>query len=159
MLSKFLPQSTSEGGKKGKNQHRNILVLCINTLYNNKIDCLIANQQFVCVACNKNFISEKNMNTHMGKFHAKKEFPCEKCKYIAKDEKQLKEHIRNHTSGESNCSISQNKFKDEKKMTSDGKKSYWPPQQMMYANWKFTGLCSSRQDQPTRCQSWSFLSL
>ena len=75
-----------------------------------------ANQQFVCVACSKGFISEKNMNTHIGKFHAKKEFLCEKCTYVAKDEKQLKEHIRNHTSGKSNCSIGENEFKDEKKM-------------------------------------------
>ena len=80
-------------------------------------------QQFICSPCNKSFVCEKNMNTHMEKFHTGKEYSCEKCKYVAKDEKQFKEHTGNHTYRKNNCSISDYKLKNEKKMKKPNKRN------------------------------------
>ena len=73
-------------------------------------------KQFVCPPCNKGFISEKNLNNHIEKFHTMKAYSCIKCEFTAKDAKQLKEHIRNHTINKAeSCGISEYKTEDKSK--------------------------------------------
>ena len=55
-----------------------------------------ANKPFVCSVCNKGFATEKNLNTHIEKFHSGKNKSCDECDFHSDNEMNFKKHMADH---------------------------------------------------------------